>query len=165
MRMDLRELMLYPSVRLPFRVSLETDNLNFPSVLRYPHPPEAEGVVTNEADVLHLRGHITADMECICDRCGQTFDRRKETPVDAVLAEEESEENPELFVLEGTELDLQQLLETCFILDMDLKFLCREDCRGLCPRCGKNLNAGPCGCGKEVDPRFAVLEQLLSEKD
>jgi uncharacterized protein len=53
------------------------------------------------------------------------------------------------------------VLTTCFILDMEIRFLCREDCKGLCARCGRNLNLGPCGCGKEIDPIFAVLEQLL----
>ena len=57
----------------------------------------------------------------------------------------------------------KRILSTLFILDMDSKFLCREDCKGLCPKCGKNLNLGPCGCGKETDPRFAVLEQLLDK--
>ena len=56
-----------------------------------------------------------------------------------------------------------EVLSTCFILDMETKFLCKEDCKGLCPSCGKNLNLGPCGCRKEIDPRFAVLEQLLDK--
>ena len=62
------------------------------------------------------------------------------------------------------EIVLQELLATCLILDMETKFLCREDCKGLCARCGRNLNLGPCGCGKEIDPRFAVLEQLLEKE-
>ncbi|NLH02379.1 MAG: DUF177 domain-containing protein, partial [Clostridiales bacterium] len=62
-------------------------------------------------------------------------------------------------------LDLSDLLETCFILSMESKFLCRENCEGLCPSCGKNLNDGPCGCKKEIDPRLAVLGQLLDKKD
>ena len=161
MRLDLRELIVNPEVRLPFRVELETENLDFASVKEYLTPPVAEGLITNEAGILHMRGTITADMLCICDRCGQEFESVKETEVDAILAEEESEENPELFVLEGTEIDAQEVLATCLILDMETKFLCREDCKGLCPKCGKNLNLGPCGCGKEIDPRFAVLEQLL----
>ena len=161
MRLDLRELIVNPERRLPFRLELETDNLDFPSVQEYLNPPVAEGVVYNEAGILHMQGTITADMLCICDRCGQQFESVKETAVDAVLVEEESEDNPELFVLEGTEIDAQEVLSTCFILDMETKFLCREDCKGLCARCGKNLNLGPCGCGKEIDPRFAVLEQLL----
>ena len=39
-----------------------------------------------------------------------------------------------------------------------------EDCKGLCSTCGKNLNLGPCGCRKQIDPRFAVLEQLLDKE-
>ena len=163
MRLDLRELIVNPERRLPFHLELETDNLDFPSVREYLHPPVAAGVVSNEAGILHMRGSITADMLCVCDRCGQEFESTKETAVDAVLVEEESEDNPELFVLEGTEIDVQEVLSTCFILDMETKFLCREDCKGLCARCGRNLNLGPCGCGKEIDPRFAVLEQLLDK--
>ena len=163
MRLDLRELIVNPERRLPFHLELETDNLDFPSVREYLHPPVADGVVSNEAGILHMRGSITADMLCVCDRCGQEFESTKETAVDAVLVEEESEDNPELFVLEGTEIDVQEVLSTCFILDMETKFLCREDCKGLCARCGRNLNLGPCGCGKEIDPRFAVLEQLLDK--
>ena len=163
MRLDLRELIVNPERRLPFHLELETGNLDFPSVREYLQPPVAYGVVSNEAGILHMRGSITADMLCVCDRCGQEFESTKETAVDAVLVEEESEDNPELFVLEGTEIDAQEVLSTCFILDMETKFLCREDCKGLCARCGRNLNLGPCGCGKEIDPRFAVLEQLLDK--
>jgi uncharacterized protein len=161
MRLDLSTLIVNPDRRLPFRLELETDRLDFPSVKGYPVPPVAEGVVYNEAGILHMRGTITARMLCICDRCGQEFESTKETAVDAVLVEEESEEHPELFVLDGTEIDAQEVLSTCLILDMETKFLCREDCKGLCARCGRNLNLGRCRCGKEIDPRFAVLEQLL----
>lgn len=163
MRLDLRELIVNPERRLPFHLELETGDLDFPSVREYLRPPVADGIVSNEAGILHMRGTITAEMLCVCDRCGQEFESTKETAVDAVLVEEESEDNPELFVLEGTEIDAQEVLSTCFILDMETKFLCREDCKGLCARCGKNLNLGPCGCGKEIDPRFAVLEQLLDK--
>ena len=163
MRLDLRELIVNPERRLPFHVELETETLDFPSVKEYLEPPAASGVIYNEAGILHMQGTITADMLCVCDRCGQEFESVKETAVDAVLVEEDSEENPELFVLDGTEIDAQEVLSTCLILDMETKFLCREDCKGLCARCGRKLNLGPCGCGKEIDPRFAVLEQLLDK--
>ena len=163
MRLDLRDLIVNPEMRLPFHTELETDNLDFPSVKEYLHPPVADGLIYNEAGILHLQGTITADMLCICDRCGQEFQSIKETSVNTILVEEESTDNPELFVLEGTEIDMQEVLSTCLILDMETKFLCREDCKGLCARCGRNLNLGPCNCGKEIDPRFAVLEQLLDK--
>ena len=119
MRLDLRELIVNPERRLPFHLELETGDLDFPSVREYLRPPVADGVVSNEAGILHMRGTITAEMLCVCDRCGQEFESTKETAVDAVLVEEESEDNPELFVLEGTEIDAQEVLSTCFILDME----------------------------------------------
>ena len=47
-------------------------------------------------------------------------------------------------------------------MDMEMAVVCDEDCKGLCPKCGKNLNQGECGCVvKEVDPRLAVLQKFL----
>ena len=163
MRLDLREVILVPGASKDFDCELETGGLDFPSVKAYTARPHASGRVFNEAGVLRLEGTLTADLIGICDRCGAEFASRKETELDAVLVEEENEDYPEYFVLDGNELDLDELLSTCLILDMETKFLCREDCKGLCARCGKNLNLGPCGCKKEPDPRFAVLEQLLDK--
>ena len=164
MRLDLREIIFVPGASIPFACELETDRLDFPSVKAYRSRPRAEGRVYNEAGVLHLEGSLTAEMTCICDRCGAEFDSTKRTDLDAVIVGEENEEYPEYFVLEGNEIDLDEILSTCLILDMETKFLCSEDCKGLCPRCGRNLNLGPCGCRKEPDPRFAVLEQLLDKE-
>ena len=163
MRLDLREIILNPGSQLSFSCEAETDALDFPSVLAYKDKPLAVGRVYNEAGVLHLEGTLTAEMTCVCDRCGTEFESVKVTDLDTVLVEEESEEHPELFVLDGNEIDLDEILSTCFILDMETKFLCKEDCKGLCPKCGKNLNLGPCRCRKTLDPRFAVLEQLLDK--
>ena len=94
------------------------------------------------------------------------FAFKKELPVEAKIAADESDESdPDVFPLEGDALDVSDVLETLFILETEPKFLCREDCRGLCPSCGKDLNDGPCGCKKEVDPRLAALSQLLDKKD
>lgn len=163
MRLDLREIIEIPGASLPFSCEMETDGLDFPAVRSYRGKPRAQGRVYNEAGVLHLEGKLTAELTCICDRCGADFDSVKETELRAVIVEEESEEFPEYFVLEGNELDMDELLSTCLILDMETKFLCREDCKGLCPTCGRNLNDGPCACRKQTDPRFAVLEQLLDK--
>ena len=164
MRLDLREIIFVPGASVPFDCELETERLDFPAVKAYRAKPRAHGRVYNEAGVLHLEGELTAEMTCYCDRCGAEFDSVKDMPFDAIIVEEENEEYPEYFVLEGNEIDLDEILSTCLILDMETKFLCSEDCKGLCSRCGKNLNLGPCGCRKEPDPRFAVLEQLLDKE-
>ena len=161
MKLNLREIIDVPGGRVPFSVDLDAERLSFPSVARYLKVPHAEGVVRNNAGVLTVKGSMTAEMICLCDRCGGEFPSSKETEIDALVTREEDPEAPEAFVLEGDCLDLDELLETVLILDMETKFLCSEDCKGLCPVCGKNLNEGPCGCRKETDPRLAVLEQLL----
>ena len=163
MRLNLSAIIEIPGGSVPFDCELETDGLDFPSVRAYRAKPHAAGRVFNEAGILHLEGTLTADMICVCDRCGEEFDSVKEMPLDATIVEENPEDDPNLFVLEGNEIDLSEILATCFILDMETKFLCREDCQGLCPTCGKNLNLGPCSCRKALDPRFAVLEQLLDK--
>ena len=163
MKLNLKKIIDMPGASVPFECELETEGLDFAGISRYVSAPSAEGCIYNEAGVLHLEADITASMICICDRCGEEFPSIKETPVDAVLVEENTGDDPELFVIQGEEADLDEILSTCFILDMETKFLCSEDCKGLCPTCGKNLNLGPCECRKQPDPRFAVLEQLLDK--
>ena len=78
------------------------------------------------------------------------------------LADEENEDEW-VFQLEGDSADLDDIVTTAFVLNMDSKLLCKPDCKGLCCRCGANLNDGPCGCEPELDPRFAALKQLLKD--
>ena len=163
MLLNLREIIEIPGASVDFETELETDRLDFPAIKEYKAKPKAVGRVYNEAGILNLTGEIRADMVCACDRCGCDFERTKLTKLHATIVEENAEDDPELFLLQGDEIDLDEILSTCFILDMDSKFLCKEDCKGLCPDCGKNLNLGPCGCRKKNDPRFAVLEQLLDK--
>jgi len=163
MRLNLREIIEIPGGSIPFKCELETEGLDFPSIKEYISRPFAEGRVFNEAGILTLEGTLTAEMICYCDRCGAEFDSVKEMPLSVTIVEEDTADNPELFLLEGDEIDLDEILSTCFVLDMETKFLCSEDCKGLCSTCGKNLNLGPCECRKPIDPRFAVLEQLLDK--
>ena len=163
MLLNLRAIIEVPGASVPFECELDTDNLDFPSVAGYISLPHAEGTVFNEAGVLRLTGTVTAEMRCICDRCGDEFESTKVTELEATIVEEDTGVDPELFILDGDSVDIDEIVSTLFILDMETKFLCREDCKGLCSRCGKNLNLGPCGCRKQLDPRFAVLEQLLDK--
>jgi uncharacterized protein len=61
-------------------------------------------------------------------------------------------------------LDVDEELLEMLEMDFPTKILCREDCAGLCPKCGKNLNLGTCNCvTKEIDPRLAPLAKLLEK--
>ena len=76
----------------------------------------------------------------------------------------EEGEDGELIPLENGQLDLDEAAATAFVLGMDTKNLCSDDCKGLCAKCGADLNLGPCGCGPDVDPRLAALAQLLDKE-
>ncbi len=162
MLLDLREIIEVPGKEIPFRTELPEDRLDFASVREYKSRPTAEGRVFNAAGILTLEGTLRADMTCVCDRCGKEFDSVKLMDINACITDGESDD-PEAFCLDGDTLDLDEVLSTLFVLDMETKFLCSEDCKGLCAKCGKDLNLGPCSCRKEIDPRLAVLEQLLDK--
>ena len=165
MRINLHEIIDVPGGVVPFNCKLETDRLCFPAISRFLSEPTASGRIENRAGILTLTGELNADMICICDRCASEFEWKKTQALHVQLAAElEDEENPDIFLLEDDCLDLDDVLETCFILDMETKCLCKEDCAGLCSSCGANLNTGECSCRKKVDPRFAVLEQLLDKE-
>lgn len=162
MILNLRDIIEMPGAVAPFSFELETERLDFPSVVRFIETPSAEGAVKNSAGALSLTGTIKTKMLCVCDRCGEQYEADRRISLEIPLAAElEDEENPDIFFVDGNELDLDDVLGTCFILEMDAKFLCSEDCKGLCEKCGANLNNGPCSCGRDIDPRMAVLGQLL----
>jgi uncharacterized protein len=77
----------------------------------------------------------------------------------------ESGENDAFLEVPNMRLNLDELVEEDVNLALPSKYLCDEDCKGLCMKCGKNLNDGQCNCKKDVDPRFAALLSLLDEDE
>ena len=162
MWLDLINIIEMPGSRKEFECELNLAAEDFPSVESFKSVPKAKGEVVNTAGLLTLSAEIEAEMVCTCDRCGKQFESIKLQDVELTLADDpEDDENPDIYVIEGNGIDVSEILETAFILDMETKFLCTEDCKGLCGTCGKDLNEGPCDCRKPVDPRLAVLGQLL----
>lgn len=162
MILDLRTIIGIPGASLPFEYRLETDSLDFPFDVSFCEAPYAVGEVQNSAGALTLVGKLRCNMTLRCDRCAKTYEFSKTIELNQPLAADLSdEENPDIFPIIGDSLDLDELLRTLFILDMDTKRLCREDCAGLCESCGADLNLDACACRPKLDPRLAVLEQLL----
>ena len=165
MILNVNRILHTPGASQDFHFEMDLSDLEFGGERPVVHPVAVDGRVYNQAGVLLCELQASTTLRCVCDRCAAEFDREVSYPLDVPLASElQDEENPDYFLLQGDELDLEELLETVFILNMDTRFLCRADCKGLCSRCGKNLNEGPCDCRTESDPRLAVLEQLLDDK-
>ena len=166
MLLGLSKIIDSPGASVPFSVSVDLSDLRYGVSCPVSEPVVAQGVVRNTAGVLLMKGNVATTIHGICDRCAAEFDRSIDFPIDVVLVTELSNEENEdewVFPLEGDSADLDDIVRTVFVLNLDSKLLCKDDCKGLCHRCGKNLNDGPCGCRKEPDPRFAALRQLLEK--
>lgn len=130
---------------------------------------------TNEG--ILVRADLRTNVELTCSRCLVQFSM----PVRFKI---EEEFHPTIDILTGarlpqpddadeaTQIDAHHLLDLSEIVRQDLTLalplvpLCRNDCKGLCPNCGKNWNEGDCECADvEMDPRFAILKQLLDEPE
>ena len=166
MRLGLSEIMDRPGASVPFSTSVDLSDLRYGNSFPVTEPVMAEGQVRNTAGVLVMTGLIRTTIHGSCDRCATDFHREESFPIDVVLVTELADEDNEdewVFPLEGDSADLEDIIRTVFVLNLDSKLLCKEDCKGLCHRCGRNLNDGPCNCQKELDPRFAALKQLLEK--
>ncbi|MBQ7416113.1 MAG: DUF177 domain-containing protein, partial [Oscillospiraceae bacterium] len=160
MLLGLSKIIDSPGATIPFSTSVDLSDLRYGNSFPVTEPVTAEGQVRNTAGVLVMTGCIQTTIHGTCDRCAASFDREVELPIDVVLVTElanEENEDEWVFPLEGDSADLDDIVRTVFVLNLDSKLLCKEDCQGLCCRCGKNLNDGPCSCQKELDPRFAAL--------
>lgn len=166
MRLDLRDVILIPDAEKSFQCQVDLSDLEFYGRKPIVRPVLAQGSVVNHAGALVLNGTARSELDLVCDRCGKEFSREKVVALDMLLADELEQEDSEdeIFLLDGNELDLDELVTTAFVLAMDTKNLCSEDCKGLCAKCGADLNLGPCGCRPEVDPRLAALAQLLDKE-
>ena len=142
---------------------------------RIVEPVIAEVLVLPQQDGCLLRGSLKGVVAMPCNRCmeetlvvlNQSFDEFEEYPRQAET-EPEGEDTADILEecvvrMEGGSpwLDLASLLWEEFSLALPVKPLCKPDCKGLCPECGKNLNEGACGCVLDTgDPRLAALRQL-----
>lgn len=164
MRLDLREIVHTPGARRDFAYALDLSQVEIFGERPFRRPVEVSGAVRNAAGALEMTATAKTVLETRCDRCLKPLSVPMSVPVESLLAEElEDEENDEIILLENGWVDLDPVFTTACILALDGKHLCKEDCKGLCPTCGKDLNEGPCQCGKELDPRLAVLAKFLDK--
>lgn len=103
---------------------------------------------------LLVRGELEQDFDAVCSRCGKDFDFTCKVPDFTVSAEI----SPEIEYF-----DLTNDVRECILLALPAYPVCREDCRGLCPKCRKNLNDGDCDCvQEEEDSRWSALDRLAA---
>lgn len=125
----------------------------------------AEGEITNHSGLILLEGRLLPKLSVNCARCGKQFIFNEPFELKAKITDKLANDDEDEFVLLiDSELDVDELVRSSLILELPSRFLCRDDCKGLCPVCGSNLNSGSCSCDtKDRDPRWDVLKDYFSE--
>ncbi len=144
-------------------------------------PVEGSASLTGPLRLMHVtsgvlvQGELRGTLTLSCVRClepvqvplGVAVEETFEPTIDIVTGQSvrPGEEDRALWINEHHILDLQEVLRQNVLVALPIHVLCKPDCRGLCATCGKNLNEGDCDCEPEPDPRWAVLQELLKDKN
>ena len=129
-----------------------------------------DGKITNNSKSLLFTAVVSGSVTVHCARCTEEIKQPVKFKVSEYLVREEQDENmgddDDAVVFSGEKIDIDDIIINNFLLNASGKYLCREDCRGLCPKCGKNLNLGDCGCpDDEIDPRWAALAEIMKNSE
>ena len=117
-----------------------------------------------EDDKIHIEGKVNLTLGIPCDRCLEIVETDISFDISKDIDFNNEDVEEDLTYIEGHNIDIDEMLYPEIFLNLPSKVLCSDDCKGLCQRCGKNLNEGSCDCGKgEIDPRLAPLQKILEE--
>lgn len=159
------------AVGITTNYELIEEKIDLTSELEMVKPIRISVMVTNNGPILELKGYINTEIKARCNRCLEDVI----IPINTVIEEElvyfadlrylgnlsENEIEEKYIVFDNDIFDLTDIVRENIILSLPYKILCDERCRGLCFRCGQNLNIKECDCNtEEIDPRLAILAKL-----
>jgi len=131
-----------------------------PDEYRFASPLNVALEITNTGKSLLVKGKLETALNVICSRCLKDFAYKFNFEFeDEFFPQEYAPEDAEdAFVFEKNEFSIDERICEHILLHLPMRFICVDSCRGLCPKCGADLNANPCGCTQEViDPRLEIL--------
>ena len=135
---------------------------------KFIEPLKVEGRVYNNGQSLTLEAKVSGRMITECARCLDEVETDVEFSVHELLSqrEEGADEDEDIILFDGYEIELDDIIADHFLMNISGRYLCSEDCKGLCPVCGQNLNHGECECDNEyIDPRWQALADILNQTE
>lgn len=144
-----------------FSLSENIENKDYTFEIAFNGPVELKGIVTNTDGSLSVEAEGRVNIVMPCDRCGRDVENELDFFLEEVyVASGNAEEGDESY--SGNSIELNCAVKKSILSSLPMKVLCSEDCKGLCPQCGKDLNTGECGCKTDyIDPRFESLRSLF----
>ena len=122
-------------------------------------PIQLDAKLTYNGKEANLKGNLSFEVQTQCDRCLDTVKKQLIFPIDELFTSDEDDENYNII---NYTIDILPVIYDNLYLQLPTKFLCKENCKGICIKCGKNKNIEECNCkDEEIDSRFAVLKNYL----
>lgn len=126
-------------------------------------PVVFKGKLVNVGGVLKLEGKLKTGYLAKCYRCLKDIDAKMDIAVKEEFLDGKTAAGDEVYTYEGNFIEIDKVLKDNIILNLPMKQICSEECRGLCPQCGNDLNTGICSCREEsVDPRLDALKNFFN---
>lgn len=152
-------------LKVPFDYELSLSTVEVAGYKPIASPVRVKGSVENKAGIVSLKASADLVYEAPCDRCAENVKTQFSFPVEHTLVVSlENDGDTDFITVPNLRLNLDELVEEDVNLALPTKYLCDNNCKGLCPTCGKNLNKSQCDCKAPVDPRWAGLLQLLDNQ-
>lgn len=163
MVLDLKQVFVNEGFTLPIEYEMDMSSADYSGEFPLKKPVSVKGSIFNRASVVQLSLKIEYLFLGDCHRCGTFTEKGYSLNLEKSLAVSvESEESDNIITVPDMKLDLDELVFGEVYMNLPMKYLCSDTCKGICSKCGKNLNEGECGCPtKEIDPRLAKLAELL----
>lgn len=134
------------------------------STLRFAKPVTVNGKILNIGGTLEISAQIDGEYITQCSRCGESVNMTLSADLFESVENDFSDVDDECISVSGNIIDITGSVNAAIFNSIPLQFLCSEECKGLCPVCGINLNKEECNCETEVyDPRFAIFRNLSKE--
>ena len=149
---------------LTIEAEFETMELKNDQGLHYLSPLIINGIIRKTSDSIRMNLNIKTKVAVPCSRCLEEAEYPIDMEAEVVLLTEDTvswEDEYDSFIIENDEIDLIDIATLEILQEILVQPLCGEDCQGICPSCGKNLNTEECNCEKETDSRFDILKELL----
>ena len=165
MKINIASVLRNDGASKPFSGQIQLGNVQFMgSNIDFYQPLDIEGRVQNMGGTIEITAHISGSYRVDCSRCSVTVEENIDADLFESVESDFSDADEECVTVSGTVIDISGSIEACIFSNVPMQFLCKEDCRGLCPKCGINLNEKECNCEDEVyDPRFAIFRNLSKE--
>lgn len=147
-----------------------SQKFSFDKIIHLPNNQKSStsitGTVTNSSGNFTINSSVSANVSLICDRCLKQINQNITFDMLEVFSKQsQNDDYVWVFPQNDNFFDISEAVYTNILLNLPMKSLCSSNCKGLCFKCGHNLNINDCGCERHfIDPRFEKFLNLFKEE-